>query len=139
MSDHQTLDQEARAEVVRRFWNEVWTDGRFGLIPDFISEDFVIHSGGKDITPRAAFVDWVRAFQSAIVDLEFKIEDLFIAGDKVTTRWRIIGRNNGFMSTPQNDKPIDLTGITISRVGDDGLIHEKWVERSAWELFPNIQ
>lgn len=123
---------------VTAFWQRVWNEGRLEEIDAFMTEDFVIHSGGKDIAPRTAFKAWVASFQENIDDLHFEIEDIMASDLRVTTRWRITGKNRGFMGTDDNHKPIDLTGITISRLTTDGIIAEKWVERSAWELHPKI-
>ncbi|MEM7727928.1 MAG: ester cyclase [Pseudomonadota bacterium] len=125
-------------DVVRAFWTEVWNEGRLDRIADFMTEDFVIHSGGRDIGPRQAFADWVRDFHGAIDDLVFDIRALHSDGPAVTTLWRITGRNAGFMGTPANGKPVRFTGLTLSIVTPDGRIAEKWVERSAWELYPTL-
>lgn len=139
MKDEDMQSSQSKSDRVRSFWEYVWDQGKIELIDTFMTEDFVIHSGGIEISPRSAFRVWVQAFQSKIDDLVFQVEDVFESDNKVTSRWRITGRNRGFMGTADNGKLIDLTGITISIVRDDGLIAEKWVERSAWELWPKIQ
>lgn len=125
-------------ETVRSFWSEVWTGGDLGRIDDLVAEDFVIHSAGTDIGPRPAFRDWIAAFRARIEGLDFHVDDLIEAGSIVTTRWTITGRNRGFMGTPEDGRPLTLTGITITRLGEDGRIAEKWVERSAWETHRSL-
>lgn len=124
-------------DTVRTFWSDVWTGGDLDRIDALVAEDFVIHSAGTDIAPRLAFRDWVAGFRSKIDALDFHVDDIFEAPrgpeTMVTTRWTITGRNRGFMGTPEDRRSLTLTGITVSRVGADGRITEKWVERSAWE------
>ncbi|MDB5650070.1 MAG: hypothetical protein JWL62_1590, partial [Hyphomicrobiales bacterium] len=89
-------------EIVQRFWNEVW---HFPQNPEAIDalvhKDFVITSGGHDIPTRDAFKAWVVEFQRQINDLKFEVLDIFESpdGTRVATRWRLVGRNNGFLGT----------------------------------------
>lgn len=131
--------RDDKARRVLDFWQRVWNQGRIEEIDDFMTVDFVIHSAGTDIGPRTAFKAWVAQFQARIDGLVFDVDEIFSGGDKVASRWRITGRNRGFMDTPDNGKPLAFTGLTISYVDDDGRIREKWVERSAWELYPTIK
>jgi len=124
-------------ETILQFWKLVWDEGKTELIDEFVTINFVIHSGGKNISGRENFREWVTAFQSKIGNLRFIVKDIFSSENKVATRWKIEGVNKGFMATEENNKSIELTGITISIV-DNGQIVEKWVERNAWELYPTI-
>ncbi|WKD49693.1 ester cyclase [Microbulbifer spongiae] len=125
-------------KLVTDFWIQVWDKQQLNKIPAFIAPAFVIHSAGKDIAGIDAFSRWVANFQSRINDLRFIVHDIFSSAEKVVSRWQITGQNMGFMGTDKNLRPIDLSGITISVVREGKMI-EKWVERSAWELYQSLE
>jgi hypothetical protein len=123
--------------IVANFWSEVWQSPQN---PDAIdrlgAENFMITSGGQEIRSRAEFKKWVIEFQKKIIDLEFEVIESFQNedGTRVASRWRVTGKNNGIMGTVPNQEPIDMTGIAILEVREDGLLQNNWVERSAWEV-----
>jgi len=112
--------KQTPTETVRSFWNEVWNMGQTDRINEFMTDDFVIHTAGNDVTPRTQFIQWVEGFQEKIENLKFHIHDILESGNVVTTRWTITGNNKGFMETSNNEKPINLSGITISVVTENG-------------------
>lgn len=125
-------------KLVYDFWMQVWDRQLLTKIPNFIAPNFIIHSAGKDVLGIDAFSKWVANFQSKIGELRFIVHDIFSSEAKVVSRWQITGQNKGFMNTDKNLRPIDLSGITISVVRE-GKIVEKWVERSAWELYHRLE
>ena len=131
--------EEAKSpvKVVKQFWNEVWNPPyNRELFDTLVNEDFVIHTSGSDVTGREGFRDWVASFQAQVSDLRFKIDDIFLSedGEKVTTIWTCSGKNTGMFNSEPDRRPVSFTGITVTRVVDGQMV-EKWVQRSAWELY----
>jgi hypothetical protein len=127
--------------AVEKFWREVWKQPQNpDAIDRLVHEDFVITSGGQDIVGREAFKAWVKDFQSRVHNFEFHIIETFQnqEGSRVASRWRVIGRNNGLMSTEPNDVPFEMFGTTVWEVGTDGLLRHNWVERNAFEVYRAI-
>ena len=128
-------------EIVEAFWAEVWQSPQNPeAVDDFVSEDFIITSGGVDIVSRAAFKAWVITFQRSISELEFDIIESFqnVDGSRVASRFRMHGRNNGFLGTSPDQRPIAFTGTAVWAVGADGKLLRNWVERSAWEVYQSL-
>ena len=127
-------------EIVERFWREVWQSKNLDAIDDLVTEDFAITSGGVEIDTRDAFKKWVAAFLSSINDFKFEVIETFQneAGDRVASRWRVTGRNNGFMGTEPSQLRIDMTGTAIWHVREDGLLQHNWVERNAHEVHRSL-
>lgn len=128
-------------EIVEAFWTAVWQSPQDPeAVDEFVSEDFVITSGGVDIVSRAAFKAWVIAFQQTIAGLEFDIVESFqnSDGSRVASRFRIRGRNNGFLGTAPDQRPIAFTGTAVWAVRADGKLMQNWVERSAWEAYQSL-
>jgi ketosteroid isomerase-like protein len=123
-------------EVVENFWRQVWQAGNADAVDELVAEDFAITSAGVVIRSRAEFKKWVAAFLASINDFRFEVIETFQneAGDRVASRWRITGKNNGFMGSEPCQSPIDMTGTAIWHVREDGLLQHNWVERSALEV-----
>ncbi|WSG99529.1 ester cyclase (plasmid) [Rhizobium johnstonii] len=131
------MSSTASIDIVHNFWSEVWQSPQNpDAIDHLVAEDFMIVSGGVAIQSRDQFKQWVKDFQSKIIDLEFEIIETFQNhdGTRVASRWRVTGKNNGIMGTEANQVPIEMLGTAIWSVLEDGRLHRNWVERNAWEV-----
>jgi predicted ester cyclase len=110
-------------------------------VDNFVAEDFVLTTGGRDIVGRDAFKQWIRYFSAQIADLKFEIVNTFQSADGrlVSARFRICGLNNGLMGFPADQRRIEFTGNAIWLVGAGGRLVRNWVERSAFELFRDLK
>lgn len=128
---------KAPLKVMRQFWGEVWNPPHnLKLVDSLATKDFVIHTAGSTIKGRKSFQDWLKDFQEKVPDVRFQIDEMFLAedGERVITVWTCSGKNGGLFESEPDRRPIEFTGITITRVVD-GQMTEKWVQRSAWELY----
>jgi len=130
------MTKRSSIEVVENFWKEVWSSRNPDAVDRLVAEDFAITSGGVVIRSRAAFKAWVAAFQASIDDFEFHVVETFQneSGDRVASRWRVTGKNNGFMGMTPCQSPFEMTGTAVLHVREDGLLQHNWVERSALEV-----
>ncbi|MBM0107844.1 ester cyclase [Steroidobacter sp. S1-65] len=127
--------------IVETFWREVWMRPQNpDAIDRLVAEDFVITSAGQQIHGRAAFKQWVIEFQSKLLELEFEVIETFQneAGDRVASRWRVTGRNNGILGTEPDGQPISMVGTAVLAVREDGVLAHNWVERNAWEIYSQL-
>ena len=127
-------------QLALQFLNRVWAPPHdLSAIDELMTEDFVITSGGSDVSGREAFKAWVKDFQSHL--LEARTENLEIfsnpADDKVVSRWICTGKNNGMLGLPADGRSVSFTGIAIWAIRD-GKLARCWVERSAWELYRDL-
>jgi hypothetical protein len=127
--------------IVENFWREVWQSRNPDAVDELVAEDFAITSGGVVIRSRDEFKKWVAAFLASIDDFRFEVVETFQnpKGDRVVSRWRVTGRNNGFMGTAPCKSPIDMTGTAVLHVREDGLLQHNWVERSALEVHRKLK
>lgn len=131
------MAQRSSVAIDENFWREVWKSPQNpDAIDRLVAEDFVITSGGNEICGREAFKRWVKQFQQKILDLQFESIETFQNedGSRVASRWRVTGRNNGFLGTPPQREPIAMQGTAVFAVRADGLLQHNWVERNAWEV-----
>jgi len=135
------MGKQNSIEVVENFWQQVWQSRNPDAVDELVAEDFGITSGGVLISSRAEFKKWVAAFLASIEDFRFEVIETFQneAGDRVVSRWRVTGKNNGFMGSEPCRSPIDMTGTAVLHVRDDGLLQHNWVERSALEVHRSLK
>lgn len=123
-------------EIVENFWREVWQAKNPQAAARFVAEDFVITSGGVDIVGREAFIEWIGIFLSKIVDFTFGSIETFQneEGTRVASRWKLSGKNNGFVGGRSCCTPFEMIGTAVWEVRPDGLLAHNWVERNALEV-----
>ena len=82
-----------------------------------------LHSGPAELRNGDS---WIIGFQPTISGLEFDIIESFqnADGSRVASRFRVHGRNNGFLGTAPDQRPLAFTGSAIWAVSPDGtLLH----------------
>ena len=128
--------EKAKA-LIRRVFEEVWSQGKLDVIDEIIATDFVKHiSGSPDIHGPEGEKQFATIFRTAFPDLQFTIEDQIAQGDKVVTRWTATGTHKGeFMGIPPTGIQVTFTGITINRIAG-GYNAETW---TSWDALGMLQ
>jgi steroid delta-isomerase-like uncharacterized protein len=114
--------------TVRRFLQEVWSEGHTSVVHDVLAPHFVAHGPGGDGELRGPerVADQIEYFRNAFPDLTYTIEDQVAAGDEVVSRYTVSGTHLGeFLGVSGTDNRIEITGITMYRI-EDGRIVEAW-------------
>ena len=107
------MSAEANKELARRFFEEVWNQGREAAIDEFLAADTIGNDPdfgtGKEVF-RAQWKKW----RAAVPDLHFAIEDLVAEGHKVLTRWTLTGTHQGeFIGYPATGRRFSVTGMSL--------------------------
>ena len=126
--------------IVERFWDAVWKAENPNAIADFVVDDFVIITGGVEVVGKENFIGWVRSFLEKINDFNFEVIETFQNedGSRVTSLWRVTGKNNGMFNTAPSQQPISFTGTAVWTVREDGKLLQNRVERASWEVFQSL-
>lgn len=134
------MARQNSVQLAEKFWREVWQLRNPHAADHLVSDDFTVTSGGVEIKSRETFKKWVAAFLASIAEFKFDVIETFQneTGDRVVSRWRVTGKNNGFMGSEPSGLPIDMTGTAVLHVGEDGLLRHNWVERSALEVLRSV-
>jgi hypothetical protein len=135
------METRSGIDAVQHFWEQVWRSPQdYDAIDELVVEDFVFITGGQKIEGRAAFKNWVKEFSTAIGNLESELIDPFenSDGSRVASVFLVNGTNNGALGLKPDDRPIELTGIVISDVRDDGMLLSNRVERNAFEAYEQL-
>ena len=116
-------------ELMRRWFQEVWNDGRVQTIYDLLDEN--ISGWGQDvpgveIRKPADFVALYNRLHGAFPDMKLTVEDAFGADDKVVVRWSAMMTHTGdHLGMPATNRTVRVTGITIARIAE-GKIVQGW-------------
>jgi steroid delta-isomerase-like uncharacterized protein len=123
------MSVEENIELMRRWFKEVWNEGRTQTIYDLLAPDAVaigeLEDGGRLRGP-AEFVPFVERIRGAFPDINIVVEDVFGAEDKVVLRWSATMTHRGdHLGMPATGERVRISGITIARIGNKQII-EGW-------------
>ena len=128
------MDEERIRGLARRWFEEVWNQGREQTIDELVAPDSVIHGlgdAGKQIRGPAGFRSFYNHFRSAFSDLHVDVEDVLVDGDKAVARLSFTGRHTGdSLGIAPTDKTFKSTAIVIMK-WRDGQITDSWNEFDA--------
>jgi ketosteroid isomerase-like protein len=127
-------------DIVHAFWEECWNAHDPSAVDRFVTDDFVIVSGGETISGRENFKNWVAGFLAMVNDLHLEVLESFqnADGSRVTSRWLLTGKNNGFLGTAPDQQDIAMTGTAVWAVREDGKLLSNHVERAALEQLKRL-
>ena len=113
--------------LVRRWFEEVWNNGRVEAIDELMGPRCVVHGlGPGTMDGPAGFKPFHASYRDAFPDVTLTIDDIVGEGSIVAARWSGTGthRGNG-LGLPATDRAIRFTGMTFARV-ENGKIVEGW-------------
>jgi steroid delta-isomerase-like uncharacterized protein len=114
------MDQQSKKAVVRRYYDEVWSQGKLAFVDEHMAEGYENHdpvTPGKVLRGRDAFRALVTTYREALPDLRMHVVEQIAEGDAVVTRWRAEATQRGaLMGVPPTGKHLDdVQGVTVTR------------------------
>ena len=121
---------EENKEVLRRWFDEVWNNGRAEAIEEMFDENGIAHGLSDDpsnpIRGPRGYRPFYTTLREAFPNLKIIVEDTVAEGDKVAARCSVRGKHEGvFMGRAATQAPVEFTGIAIVRI-ENGKIVEAW-------------
>ena len=121
---------EENKQLVRRWFEEVWNNGRADAIEEMFDENGIAHGLSDDpanpIKGPRDFRPFHTLFREAFPNMMIVVEDMIAEGDKVAARCAVRARHEGdFLGRSATQSPVDFAGITIVRIYN-GKIAEAW-------------
>ena len=110
--------KEDNAAIVRRFAEEVITQGQMDLASQFVWEDVVEQVPLPGQGPGLeGLKDVLRGMRAAFPDLTFSVHEQISEGDKVASRFEWTGTHQGeFFGVPATGRRVRVWGIVIDRL-----------------------
>jgi len=123
------MSEENKA-LLRRWFEEVWNQGRAGAIDEMFAADGIAHGLSDDAsTPLRGpddFKPFHQTFRGAFPDIEVVVEEMIAEGDLVAARCSVRGKHAGdHLGIAASNAPVEFTGMTMVRIRD-GRIVEGW-------------
>ncbi|HEV7371527.1 ester cyclase [Arenibaculum sp.] len=111
-------------DLVRRFIEQVWQQGRVERITDFVTAGFV--ENAYEPRTREGHAATVRTLLAAVPDAAWTIERTTAQDDRVVCELRVRGTHLGpFRAIPASGNRIDARQYRTFRI-EGGLIAEHW-------------
>ena len=129
---------EANKTIMRRWFEEVWNQGRSEVIDELMADDVVIHGladpSGNPVRGADAFREFHRQFRGAFPNLNVSVEDVIAEGDRAVARCGVRGQHTGDqLGFAATNNPVEFSGIAIVRI-EHGKIAEAWNEFDFMEM-----
>lgn len=127
-------------ELVRRSTDAIWGKGDVSMVDDYVSDDYVEHNvaSPEPIRGPDGYRENVEMVRSAFPDLEVTTEDVIAEGDKVVTRYTLVGTHEGpLMGIEPTGRSVDVEGISIGRL-EDGRLVEGWTQVDMMSLLSQL-
>ena len=115
--------------LVRRWLDEVLTQGDLGRIDELFAPNYVLHdpSASQEVHGREGIERYVATYRTAYSDACFAVEDQISERDTVVTRWTAHGiHREELLGIPPTGCRVTMTGIEFDRIVG-GQIDEAWV------------
>jgi len=118
---------EDNKQIVRRFVDEVFIQGRGSTVDELVDSSFVAHTwpsttGNAKADLKAA----IGRVRGALSDIAFEIDDVIAEGDRVAVRLTTAATQTGeFMGMPATNKRYSIEEIHWFRLRD-GKVVEHW-------------
>jgi|SRR3712207_5206526 len=133
---------EDNATLVRRWFEEVWNNGRADAIDEMFAEDGVAHgladASGAELRGPAHFREFHRTFREAFPGVVVVVEDAISEGDKVAARCTVRAKHEGHsLGFAATNREVEFTGMTFARVRD-GQIVEAWNNFDFMSMFQQL-
>lgn len=138
-SDKKEINLDANRDVVKKY-HEVWSNGQVKELDKILAPDFVCHfiegiewkgvdgANNSITTHRKSFPDWNE-----------EIVDMISEGDKVVTRYKSTGTQQGtFNGIDSTGKKVTIYETSIYRIAN-GKIAEQWGFPDALSLNNQIE
>src|SRR5687768_3124943 len=86
-------DAERNKELVRRAVKEIWNDGNYDELEEFIRHDFTIHFAdpNQQVRGTQGVKQFYSEFRQAFPDIHVTIDAQIAEADKVVTQWTARG------------------------------------------------
>ena len=132
------MSTEDNKATTRRFFEEVWSQGKLTVVDEFCAPSFIYHTPTGPIHGLDGFKQFATMYRTAFPDLHIPMEDMIAEADKVVTRWTARGTHKGdLMCIPPTGKQATITGILIGRF-ESGKFVEGWIEFDALGMMQQL-
>lgn len=119
------------AEVMRRWFEEVWNGRDPSRVPHYLAKDAVIHAldeHGQGAVGPEGFIPFLNRFLENFGEICFTVHEVVEQGPMAAGRWTATLAHTGDgLGMPATGRRITVTGLSLARI-EDGKLVEGWNE-----------
>lgn len=132
-------DLEANREIVRKY-HQVWSNGDLSILDKIMSPDFVCHFiNGIEWKGIEGAKNEISSHRKSFPDWNEDIQDIIAEGDKVVTRYKSTGTQNGkFQDLDSSGIHVIIFEASIYSIANGKLV-EQWGFPDALSLRNQLQ
>ncbi len=122
-----TAAQEAMEHLAQQTV-QMYETKNWDMINDLVASDYVRHDPHSPVPveSRDGLREYFAFLGAAYPDMRIAIDEVFVSGDKIVSRFTFSGTNTGARGDlPATGNRVEVTGATIARVVD-GVFVEEW-------------
>ncbi len=122
------VDITTKNENLVKGWFQVWNTGDLAIAEETSATDFVNHDPNRpEVTDFESYKAWVAENRTAFQDFHVDVHDMITEGNKVASRWTVIGTHKGRLSgVPPTGVQVTLTGMNIHRLVNGKIVEVWW-------------
>jgi steroid delta-isomerase-like uncharacterized protein len=135
------MSTEENKAIVQRFFDEVCNARKLDVADELFAADHIYQDPSFPRVPPGSegMKQTIAVYHTGFPDAFWHINDMFVADDKVVTRWTGTGTHTaellGNPPIPPTGKKVSVAGVWIHRVAG-GKIVESW---NVWDTFGMLQ
>ena len=127
--------KQANIELVQRYMDEVWSQGKVSVIDEIIGDGYVKHWAAYEPTiGRDELKTWVKRLRNSFPDWNERIDAIHASGDMVFVRWTESGTfYKDLHDVAATNKQVTISGMGWTRISG-GKIVEEWTIVDNWGM-----
>ena len=129
-------------DLIRRWFEEVWTKGRDSAVDEMIAPGAVIHgmtNEGETLSGPAGFRQFYNNFRQSFTEVRVTVGETVLQGDRAAARFTFTAVHSGAgLGFPATGKTVRSTGMVMIHARD-GKIIEGWNEFDAAGMMRQLQ
>ena len=117
---------ESERELGKRWFEQVWNQGRRDAIAEMMAPETLLHDGHSVTVGPSGFCSFFDRMMATFSDLHVSVEDTIAEGDKLCVRWECTCKHTGDgLGVPPTGQTVHVTGISIMRLAGSMFV-EAW-------------
>ena len=118
---------------------DIYNGHRVEAFDELLTEDCVLVRNGAEASGREAIKKVLANLYRAFPDIEYSVDDVLVAGDKMALRWQGRGTHRGeYQGVPASGRRVTYDGITIYELRGNR-IARIWVSTNVLGVMRSLQ
>lgn len=122
------MSQKDNEKLIRRYFEEVWNNGKLDVLDEILSPDYINHNPGmpNPVPGPEGLKPIITEIRKAFPDLKYVIENMVVSDTQVAVQTTMHGTHQAdFFGIPPTNKVIKVSQMQIERIVNNKIV-EHW-------------